>query len=65
LKAKIYAVLNAMEGMTTLNKLIEQLKKIDTEEEKQYEVLRSLYESEIKKILEGVEGPGESKGKKP
>jgi hypothetical protein len=61
---KLNGVLNAMEGIISINRLIEQLKKLEEEERVQYEVLQRLKEQIEKDLFDQLFGPGKGPEKK-
>jgi hypothetical protein len=53
-----------MEGIISINRLIEQLKKLEEEERVQYDVLQRLKEQIEKQILNELFGPDKGSEKK-
>jgi hypothetical protein len=62
---RMTAVLNAMEGLTTINKLIKQLQVMEEEERAQFEVLDAVKREIEKKLFDEIFGDEKPKDEKP
>jgi hypothetical protein len=65
LRDKLNAILGAMEGMTTINKLIEKLAKIEQTEQEQYETIQAIKRALEDSLFDEALNPNKTKGKKP